>query len=190
MRAWIKHMRTCEIQPGLSDRCWLSQIKKKEMKQALKSRGMKISENFQRNLEQSVFKEESRSPQILEQKRENVSERWFWEGTPQLSWCSNQPAQEGKTSNIISDEALSEACERLESQDITTRNSLQWHRFALWNTNYKSRLIKKESAWMKKKNHTNAKCTLQMLNLKQLLYIDIFPMFFFPLDFPIKDIFF
>lgn len=49
--------------------------KKKEMKQALKSRGMKISENFQRNLEQSVFKEESRSPQILEQKRENVSER-------------------------------------------------------------------------------------------------------------------
>lgn len=156
MRAWMKHMRTCEIQPGLSDRCWLSQIKT-EMKQALKSRGMKISENFQRNLEQSVFKEESRSPQILEQKRENVSERWFWEGTPQLSWCSNQLAQEGKISNIISDEALLEVCERLESQDITARNSLQRHRFALWNTNYKSRLIKKESAWMKKK-------TIQMQN--------------------------
>lgn len=134
------------------------------MKQALKSRGMKISENFQRNLEQSVFKEESRSPQILEQKRENVSERWFWEGTPQLSWCSSQPAQEGKTSNIISDEALSEACERLESQDITTRNSLQWHRFALWNTNYKSRLIKKESAWMKKKKPY--KCKMHITNVK------------------------
>lgn len=155
MRAWIKHMRTCEIQPGLSDRCWLSQIKQ-EMKQALKSRGMKISENFQRNLEQSVFKEESRSPQILEQKRENVSERWFWEGTPQLSGCSNQLAQEGKISNIISDEALLEVCERLESQDITACNSLQRHRFALWNTNYKSRLIKKESAWVKK--------TIQMQN--------------------------
>lgn len=162
MRAWMKHMRTCEIQPGLSDRCWLSQIKT-EMKQALKSRGMKISENFQRNLEQSVFKEESRSPQILEQKRENVSERWFWEGTPQLSGCSNQLAQEGKISNIISDEALLEVCERLESQDITARNSLQRHRFALWNTNYKSRLIKKESAWMKKKTY---KCKMHITNVK------------------------
>lgn len=98
---------------------------KKEMKQALKSRGMKINKNFKRNLEQSDFKEQSRNPQILVQKRENVSERWFWEETPQLSWYSNQLAQEGKTSNIINNEALLEACERLESQDITTRNSLQ-----------------------------------------------------------------
>lgn len=187
MRAWIKHMRTCAIQPGLSDRCFLSQMKK-EMKPALKSRGMKISKNFKSNMERSVFKEQSRNPQILEQKRDNVSERWLWEETPQLSRYSNQLAREGKPSNIISDEALLEACERLESQDITT-HSPQWHRFALWNTNYKSRLIKKESTWMKKKPY---KCKMHITNVKSKAASlhRYFSNVFFPLDFPIKDIFF